>query len=62
MSPSTVLVPVLAIRMASNCWVPALNIAVAHGLLHIVGRCAVVLFLWKTVACGSLHTCFVLQA
>ena len=33
-----VLVPVLAIRMASNCWLPALNIAVAHGLLHIVGK------------------------
>ena len=30
-SPSTVLVPVLAIRTASNCWRPALNVVVAHG-------------------------------
>ena len=38
MSPSTVLVLVLAIQTASNCWLPALNIAVVHGLLHIVGK------------------------
>ena len=29
---------VLAIQMASNCWLPALNVAVAHRLLHIVGK------------------------
>ena len=38
MSPFTVLVLVLAIRTASNCWLLALNVAVACGLLHIVGK------------------------
>ena len=38
MSASTVLFPVLAILMASNCWLPALNVAVAHRLLHIMGK------------------------
>ena len=38
MSASTVLFPVLVILMASNCWLPALNVAVVHGLLHIVGK------------------------
>ena len=33
-SPSTVLVPVLAIRTAGNCWLPALNVVVAHGAAY----------------------------
>ena len=32
-SPSTVLFQVLATQTASNCWLRALNVAVAHGLL-----------------------------
>ena len=32
------LVPVLAIRTASNRWLPALNKAVVHGLLHNMGK------------------------
>ena len=30
------LVPVLAIRTTSNCWLPAMNVAVGHRLLYIV--------------------------
>ena len=34
-SPSTVLVLVLAIRMASNCWLQALKVAVVHDATRI---------------------------
>ena len=37
-SPSTVLVLVLAIQTTSNCYIPVLNIAVVHGLVHIVRK------------------------
>ena len=32
-------------QVVCNCWLPALNVALAHGLLHIVGK---------------VHGCFVL--
>ena len=32
------LIPLLAIQMASNCWLLALNVGVAHWLLHIIGK------------------------
>ena len=56
-SSYNVLVSVLAIWIATNCWLLTLNVAVAHGLLHIVGKVCgcFVLVKQKTVACG-LHT------
>ena len=35
---SAALVPVLAIRTAIYCWLPALNLAAVHALVHIVGK------------------------
>ena len=46
-SPSTVLVSVSAIQMASNCWLPHLNVAIAHDCCTSWGMCVVVSFLKK---------------
>ena len=35
--PHIDMIPVLAIRMAGNCWLSALNVAVVHGLLLLRG-------------------------
>ena len=60
MSPFAVLVLLLAIRMASNCWPPALN--VAHTLLHVVGKvhgCFILVkkYYSKWICARLLHTC-----
>ena len=51
-----VLVPVLAIRTASNCWLLALNVGVLHGSLHIVGKLHGCFILVKT--CRPAHACY----
>ena len=56
-SPSTVLVPLLAIR---NCWLLALNIAVAHGLLHSMWKLHGCFVLVKKLAHGFERACFTL--
>ena len=57
MSPSIVLAQLLAIQMASNCWLLALNVAVAHELLHIVRK---VCCFERAVECESVCTSFAL--
>ena len=61
MSPSTVQVPVLAIRMTSNSVLLALNVAVAHGIAAYCGEDACLFRpCEKTVAREFACTCFAL--
>ena len=60
-SPSTVLVPMLPIQMASNCWLPAFKRSCSAWIAAYCGEDA-----WlfrpceRTVARGFVHTCFTL--
>ena len=53
-SPSTVLVPVSAIQMASNCWLPDLNVVIAHDCCISWRRCVVEYCIYCALA-PSLH-------
>ena len=60
-SPSTVLFQVLATQTASNCWFRALNVAVVHGLLYIVGNvCGCLVVKRHYIARGVALACFAL--